>query len=109
LSTPEQQQEQRELQDEVGEARRLMEVGMDVEAFMKTPAGRYIQARANKELEDAQEFLVNASLDSPEGRAAAQEQQLNARVAQRLLSYLGDIVQEGKNAERAFRAAHEID
>lgn len=109
MSTPEQQQEQRELQDEVGEARRLMEVGMDVEAFMKTPAGRYIQARANRELEAAQDSLVSAALNSAEGRAAAQEHQLNARVAQRLLSYLGDIVQEGKNAERAFRAAHEID
>ncbi|MBP7966155.1 MAG: hypothetical protein KAZ23_01960 [Burkholderiaceae bacterium] len=109
MSTPEQQQEQRELQDEVGEARRLMEVGMDVEAFMKTPAGRYIQARANKELEEAQDALVDAALESAEGRAAAQEHQLKARVAQRLLTYLGDIVQEGKNAERSFRGAHDID
>lgn len=106
MSTPEQQQEQRELQDEVGEARRLMEIGMDVEAFMRTPAGLYIQARANRELEEAQDALVSADASD---MAKVREYQLEARVAQRLLSYLGDIVQEGKNAERAFRAAHEID
>lgn len=97
----EQAQEQRELSEQAQEAKRLLEIGLDVEAFMRTPAGRYIQARANAELQEAQDALVECS---PLDTTTITLHQVKARTAQRVLVYLGDIVTEGKNAERAFVA-----
>lgn len=99
----------REQEDVVRQTRRAMELGMDVEAFMRTPAGLYIQAKANEELEDAQLELLTVNLASEDGRARAAELQLQGRVAAKVLTYLGDIVTEGKNAERAFVALETTD
>ncbi|HEY8359101.1 MAG TPA: hypothetical protein VIL30_16720 [Ramlibacter sp.] len=93
--------DQRQAEETVRETRRLVEVGLDVEAFMRTPAGLYITAKANNELLEAQEALVEVDANNF-GRV--RELQLQARVAQRVLTYLGDIVQEGRNAQRAFVA-----
>lgn len=88
---------------DVQQLQRLMARGYDVEAFMKTDMGVYIRARANRELEEAQEALleVNAS-----DTAAITELQLKGRVAARLLTYFGDMVTEAEAAEQQHAQAY---
>lgn len=94
---PRRNQELAELQAAIG-------LGMDVEAFMETAMGRYIRMRASRELEEAQEALVEADLQSDAGRAEAREQQMKGRVAARVLTWFADMVAEAKVAEQQHAA-----
>jgi hypothetical protein len=105
VTTPEQQAaEQRELSEETREARRLIELGLDAEAFMRSDLGRAIATRASRELEAAQEKLVDCD---PFDVNAVRGLQMQAQVAQRVLTYFADLENEGRNAERLYRAAHD--
>lgn len=87
----------------IAELQRLMGRGMDVEAFMASDMGRYIQRRASEEIETAQEKLVEVdAADITTIRAL----QLDARVAQRVLTYFGDMVKEAEAAEAQHKATY---
>lgn len=90
----------------IQQLRQLIARGFDVEAFMASEPGRYIQQRASEELQQAQDALVGVN---PTDAAAVAALQLDARVAQRVLTYFGDMVDEALAAEAAHRAEFESD
>lgn len=85
------------IQAEVTLLKRVIGRGFDVEAFMGSEPGKYFQLRANRELEEAQEALVQVDAADI---AAIRALQMKAQVAQRVLTWFGDAVTEGENAER---------
>jgi hypothetical protein len=87
----------RERQVDLAQLQRVIARGFDVEAFMRTDVGRYIRARASKELEDVQDALLEANaFDANEVR----QLQLKGLVAARVLTYFADIVKEAEAAEQ---------
>lgn len=82
---------------DVQQLERQIARGFDVEAFLKTDIGQYIQARASRELEDAQEALLEVDAGD---MAAVRDLQLRGRVAARVLTYFADIVAEAEVAEQ---------
>lgn len=82
--------------------RKTIAIGMDIEAFMRSTAGQAIAARANMEMENAQDAL--AEVDPFDGHAVAKAQ-MAYRVPAAVLSWLGGFVDEGKAAEIQFAAA----
>lgn len=91
-------EEQLEARDILG-LRRTIELGMEARAFMESPLGRYLQARANHDLEVARDHLMTVD---PTDRSAVQAAQLAAQVPGQVLSYIGQCVEEGRNAETQF-------
>ncbi len=82
--------------------RRIITIGMDVTAFMRSNAGQYLKARCNADMEVAMEKLASTNpFDGKEMAAAQIEYQVPARV----LSYLANIEDEGSAAEAQFIAA----
>lgn len=82
---------------ELQELTRIIARGFDAEAFMDSDMGRFIRARANEELHQAQDALV--AVDAGDVKAI-RELQLQARVAERVLTYFGDMTAEAKAAEQ---------
>lgn len=91
-------EEQLEARDILG-LRSVVTLGMDAQAFMASPLGRYIQARANFDLEAARDALLTVD---PTDRSAVAAAQLAALVPSKVLHYIGQCVEEGKNAETQF-------
>ena len=84
-------QEQRELQ----QIRAQVAFGMDVEAFMQSQIGRYLQEKANADRDAAMEALIDVDADDP---SAVRKLQMDARCATNVLLWLGEAVSEGQNA-----------
>ena len=87
--------EQREGQ----ELRSRIAFGLDVQQFMDTRLGRYLQDRANSDIETAIEALKTVD---PEDPKAIRKLQNDVAVASNVLDWLGQAVTEGEQAERQF-------
>lgn len=87
---------------EIQALQRAMARGFDVEAFMRQDIGQYFSLRASRELEEAQDALVDCDASD---HAQVRQLQLQARVAQRVLSWFAEAVTEGENARTQFEQA----
>lgn len=72
-----------------------IELGLDVEAFMASRVGRYVQKRANDEIEAARDELENLP---PAATEAIQAAQNKAKVARAVLDWMGEAVTDGEGA-----------
>lgn len=89
------------VQAEVTLLKKAIGRGFDVEAFMGSDIGKYFQLRASREIEEAQDALTTIEASDTSGIRALQ---LKAQVAQRVITWFGDAVTEGENAERQLAA-----
>lgn len=80
---------------------RVAGFGMDVEKFMRSELGRYLQRRAQDDISRAQDALLTVD---PEDAKAVRALQNEAAVAERVLSWLGEAVTQGEQAARQFEA-----
>ena len=87
---------------EGAELRGRIAFGLDVQQFMGSNIGRYIQDRANADIEEALEALKTADPYDPK---AISKLQNDIAVASNVLEWLGQAVTEGEQAERQF---HEL-
>lgn len=76
--------------------------GLDVQQFMGTSMGQYLQARANSEIEAAKDALVTVD---PEDLRAVRNLQNDAKAAAMFLDWMGQAVDEGKAAEWQWQAS----
>lgn len=75
--------------------------GLDVKQFMGSTLGRYMQAKANEQIEAARDALQTVD---PEDTRAVRKLQNDAAVAGAVLMWLGEAVTDGEQAERQFEA-----
>jgi hypothetical protein len=75
--------------------RGLISFGQEVEAFMKSPIGRYIAARAMRDIETARDDLQDVP-PSDTGRVI--DCQMRAKVPGAVLGWLAEAIQDGHNA-----------
>ena len=80
---------------------RLIEKGIQVEAFISSDLGRYLLDRSNAEQKAALEQLGEVDPDDPK---AIRRLQFNLQVAAGIQNWLADLVVEARNAEEAMRA-----
>lgn len=91
-----------EEQREGEELRGRIAFGLDVQQFMGSTLGRYLQNKANADIEAALDALKTAD---PEDPKAIRKLQNDVAVAESVLLWLGEAVTEGEQAERQF---HEL-
>lgn len=72
-------------------------IGIDAESFMRTPLGKFLEGKANKERAAAIEELIDADPDDVKANTALRNQ---IHVANIFLVWMNDSI-------RAGRAAHE--
>ena len=89
--------------NELAEVQAEIALGLDCEAFMQSSAGRYLQARANQEIETALERLKTVDPTDPE---AVRRLQNDVRVAEAFLIWMGEAVTSGEQAQKLFIEAH---
>lgn len=85
---------------EIQALQRAIDRGFQVEAFLRDDIGQYFRLRASRELEEAQEALVEADASNTH---FIRNLQLKAQVAQRVLTWFAEAVAEGENAEAQFQ------
>lgn len=73
--------------------------GLDCRAFMESPIGAYLTKRANDDIDTALDSLRSVNPTDPEAIRALQN---DIRCAENFLTWMGEAVTEGENAERAF-------
>lgn len=78
--------------------------GLDVHQFMGTSMGRYLTQRAQIEIAEAKDALVDVD---PEDPKAVRDLQNKARVASMFLEWMGEAVTTGEMAQEEWRAAAE--
>ena len=83
------------------ELMRLIDMGIQVEAFISSHLGRYLLDRSNAEQKAALEQLGNVDPDDPK---AIRRLQFNLQVAAGIQNWLADLAVEARNAEEALRA-----
>ena len=91
-------------QDDMQTIRATVAFGLDVEAFMRSPIGRYLTQRANTDRDTAMEALKDADAEDPK---AIRKLQNDVRCAGNFLIWLGEAVTEGENASRVYIASEE--
>jgi hypothetical protein len=104
---PEETQGEAERAAELNRLKATIGLGMDVRQFLEHGGGRALTARANAEIQAAQDAWVEHNPEDPDQAAAMRKKHFDARVAAAVLSWLGDIVTEGENAERNYIAQEE--
>lgn len=87
--------------DDIQQIRAAIEFGLDVKQFMGTTLGRYIQAKANEQIEAARDALQTVD---PEDAKKVRSLQNDAAVAAMVLTWIGEAVIEGEQAERQFES-----
>jgi hypothetical protein len=94
--------EERRLIEErdVNGLRGRISLGAETEEFMRTSVGRALQARAQREMQEAFETFTGVD---PTDTKAVMEAQLKYLIPAAVLSWFGDIVSDGANAEEEFR------
>lgn len=75
--------------------------GLDTKQFMGSTLGRYIQAKANEQIEAARDALQTVD---PEDAKEVRRLQNDATVAAMVLTWIGQAVIEGEMAERQFES-----
>ena len=83
---------------------RLIDMGIQVEAFINSDLGRYLLDRSNAEQKVALEQLGNVDPDDPR---AIRRLQFNLQVAAGNQNWLADLVVEARNAEETLRAVEQ--
>ena len=83
---------------------RLIDMGIQVEAFINSDLGRYLLDRSNAEQKAAVEQLGNVDPDDPK---AIRRLQFNLQVAAGIQNWLADLVVEARNAEETLRAVEQ--
>ena len=83
------------------ELMRLIDMGIQVEAYISSDLGRYLLDRSNAEQKAALEQLGNVDPDDPK---AIRRLQFNLQVAAGIQNWMADLVVEARNAEDALRA-----
>lgn len=93
-------QEQRDIE----QMRAEVAFGLDVQQFMTTSMGKYLTQRAQIEIDDAKDGLVDVD---PEDHRAVRELQNKAKVASMFLEWMGEAVTTGEMAQIEWQAAAE--
>ena len=78
-------------------------LGQKAEAFLRTDIGRLISGKAEQDLEQAKEDLLNLdpyAYSHPELQNHISKLQLNARVAQRVKDYIDEAIISGRQASQ---------
>lgn len=81
---------------EVRELLQQVELGLDVQQFLRSPVGKYLLQKADDERTDALAELVEANPEDSEGIRALQS---TIKRADSIQFWLIEAVQAGKNAE----------
>jgi hypothetical protein len=81
---------------ELRELYATVELGLDVQAFLRTPVGKYLWQRASDERVDALADLVDVS---PADTEAVRALQSTIKRADSILFWLNEAIEAGKNAE----------
>ena len=84
---------------EIRELTTTIDFGFQVEAFIKSPIGTFLIARAEGEIEDALEGLKKVSPNDP---AAIVDLQNRVYRAESIQYWLAEAIQTGMNAQREF-------
>lgn len=74
----------------------VVKFGIEVENFLLTPVGRYLNSRAEEEIESAVEELKRVN---PRDEMGIRDIQTRIQVCERVLYWLGDAIREGRMAE----------
>jgi hypothetical protein len=94
--------EQQEVMDQKSMERELLQkisLGMDMEAFAQSAAGRHLIERSEQERVAALESFKDAD---PENPKAIRTLQFKVAVIDTLQQWIADAIQEGENAERSL-------
>ena len=86
------------------EMMRLIDMCIQVEAFINSDLGRYLLDRSNAEKKAALEQLGEVDPDDPK---AIRRLRFNLQVAAGIQNWLADLVVEARNAEEGLRAVHQ--
>lgn len=78
---------------------RVVGLGIEAEEFIRSPLGRYMTARAEREREEALQQLVEANPHEP---TAVQILQNRVRVVDMTQQWIADVILEGQATEQAL-------
>lgn len=81
---------------EVRELLQQVELGLDVQQFLRSPVGKYLMQKADEERTDALADLVDCSPADPEAIRALQS---TIKRADSIQFWLAEAINAGKNAE----------
>lgn len=85
----------------------LARIGIEVEKFLRSDAGRYLHQRAKIDYEAAKDQLVTVSLDDPKGPGEIRQLQQKAQVAHAFMRYCSEAIQEGLVSEKQLAEIQE--
>lgn len=80
-------------------------VGIELEKYLSTPVGKSLVKRAELQIEEAVSKMLE--LDPDENRTAFRKHRMDALVAQQALTWLADILADGKQAEDSIHKQDE--
>ena len=79
-------------------------LGQEALDFLSTPLGQLLQGRAQGDLEEAKDILID--LD-PEDDSTIRKWQMKAQMAQQFLRWIGEAIQNGYHAEQQLETYSE--
>lgn len=88
-------------QQETDQIRGVIGFGMDVEKFMGSTLGKYLKAKAQADIANAQDALLTVD---PEDARAVRKLQNDAAIASNFLLWLGQAVTAGEIAQRELES-----
>jgi hypothetical protein len=74
-------------------------LGEKARQFLMTDVGRYLHARANADVAQAQVESIKCNIDFPWGRRRLRKLQLQAATAENFIKWLADAIVDGDHAE----------
>ncbi|MDD2989810.1 MAG: hypothetical protein PHI64_12710 [Zoogloea sp.] len=81
---------------QTNELLKTVDFGFEVQAFLESTIGRYLAARAKDEVTEALELLKAVDPENPKAVRALQNR---VAVAENVLYWLAEAIQEGQSAE----------
>lgn len=75
-------------------------LGIEAEAFLKSPVGKYVKSRAMEEIDEAFDEFKDVDPNDPE---AVRKIQFKALVAGKAVTWLVDLVDAGEQAGRVLK------
>lgn len=82
-------------------------LGEKVRQFLMTDVGRYLHARANADVAQAQVESIKCNIDFPWGRRRLRKMQMQAATAENFIKWLADAIVDGDHAERELESYRE--
>lgn len=89
---------------EVDQFLNIARLGIDAEAFMSTPIGRFINGKAQAELDQAMNELVDAD---PDDAKANRDIRNRIHVVSMFLNWIGEAIAAGNEAHRNLKEAED--